>query len=309
MDINLLSRKSLTTSLIVLCLWSTLVYAGNPVHILVITSSNDAPYQEAIYGFKTQLSSAGKIKFTEMTLGEAKSTDNIIKSLNPDLIYALGSETTKWAGKETSRIPIIGSMVIKDDTLKMSPNMTGVCLGHSLKTQFQWVKKIFSSPKTIAILYNPAENAATIEAAKNISQQEGFKLIAIPVESPQKLPYALEQLANNIDLLMAIPDETVMSVNTAREVLLSSFSNKVPLIGLSDNWVKSGAFYSLSWDYDDLGRQSATLAQKILNGSSVQSVSYEHPRKVAYSINAKIAEHMNFDIPEGLLKNAKQVFN
>jgi putative tryptophan/tyrosine transport system substrate-binding protein len=100
-----------------------------------------------------------------------------------------------------------------------------------------------------------------------------------------------------------------MSVNTAQEVLLASFRNKVPLIGLSDNWVKSGAFYALSWDYEDLGRQCAVLAQKLLNGAPVSTVPPEQPRKVTYSINAKIAEHMNMEIPEGILKNAKMVFN
>ena len=82
----------------------------------------------------------------------------------------------------------------------------------------------------------------------------------------------------------------------------------MPLIGLSDNWVKSGAFYALSWDYGDLGQQSAVL-QKILNGATVQSISPEHPHKVTYTVNAKIAEHMNMEVPEDLLKNAKMVFN
>jgi putative tryptophan/tyrosine transport system substrate-binding protein len=65
----------------------------------------------------------------------------------------------------------------------------------------------------------------------------------------------------------------------------------------------------LSWDYQDLGKQCAIQAQKILNGSPVQTVSPEHPRKITYTINAKIAEHMNMEIPEDVLKNAKTVFN
>jgi putative ABC transport system substrate-binding protein len=100
-----------------------------------------------------------------------------------------------------------------------------------------------------------------------------------------------------------------MSVNTAKEVLLASFRNKVPLIGVSDNWVKSGAFYALSWDYTDLGLQCADQAIKLLSGTPVRSIPPEHPRKVTYTINTKIAEHMNIDIPESLLKNAKMVFN
>ncbi len=251
-----------------------------------------------------------EIKFTALSLADAKSSGaKAIGSIKPDLIFALGSETTQWLSVETSRIPIVATMVLKDGVFKKSANITGISLDYPLTTHFQWLKKFFPHKQEVAILFNPKLNGATIQAATGISRQQGFHVVAIPVESPKKLPFALEQLARNIEILFAIPDETVMSVNTAKEVLLASFSNKVPLIGLSDNWVKSGAFYALSWDYKDLGRQSAALAQKILAGTPASSIPPESPRKVTYTINAKIAEHMNMDIPEDLRKNAKIVFN
>ena len=309
MQFNLLTHRRLIATLIIFCMWSNPVLAEKTSHILVITDSNDGPYKEAITGFKEQMSAPAKIKFTELTLAQAKSTPKQIESLKPDLIYALGSDAIKWASLEASRIPIVATMVLKDDVFRQSANMTGVSLGYSLKIQFQWLKKFFPQQKAVAILFNPSENAATIQAAKAISQQSGFNLVAIPVETPKELPYALEQLANNVEILFAIPDETVMSVNTAKEVLLASFRNKVPLIGLSDNWVKSGAFYALSWDYGDLGHQCADMAQKLLAGAPVQTIPPEHPRKITYTINAKIAEHMDMEIPDDLLKNAKKVFN
>lgn len=304
------SLKRLFAAFILFCMWSNPILAGKTAHILVVASSNDEPYQQAILGFKEQVSAHATIKFTELTLGKTQISDaKEIEQIKPDLIYALGGDATKWASLGTSRIPIVATMVLKDDVFRKTANMTGVSLGYSLKIQFQWLKKFFPQQKTVAILFNPDENAAVVQSAKAISQQEELKLVAIPVDSPKELPYALEQLASNIEILFAIPDETVMSVNTAKEVLLTSFRNKVPLIGLSDNWVKSGAFYALSWDYKDLGHQCADLAQKLLGGASVQTIPPEHPRKVAYTINAKIAEHMNLEIPEELLKNAKMVFN
>jgi putative ABC transport system substrate-binding protein len=310
MHVNLSTYQRLLATFILFWIWSNPIFAEKSAHILVVTTSNDAPYQQAVTGFKEQIPASAKIKFTELPLALAKSsTAKEIEALKPDLIYALGVDAVHWASLQTSRIPIVATMVLKDDVFRQATNITGISLGHSLKIQFQWLKKFFPQSKAVAILFNPSENTATIQAATTISQQEGFKLVAIPVASPKELPYALEQLANNIDVLFAIPDETVMSVNTAKEVLLASFSNKVPLIGLSDNWVKSGAFYALSWDYEDLGRQCADLAQKLLGGASVQAIPPEHPRKITYTINAKIAEHMNLEVPEGLLKNAKMVFN
>ncbi len=311
MHFSLPTLKGLLAALgIIFCVWSNPLLAQKTAHILVITSSNDSPYQEAAAGFKEQIAAHATIKFTELTLLEAKSVDGkYVDRIKPDLLYTLGGEATRWASLQTSRIPIVATMVLKDDIFKQSANMTGVSLSYSLKTQFHWLKRFFPQKKTVAILYNPNENAATLRNAREVSQQTGFNLIEISVRSPKELPYALEQLANNIEILLAIPDETVMSVNIAKEVLLATFRNKVPLIGLSDNWVKSGAFYALSWDYKDLGQQCADQVQKILDGSPVQTVSPEHPRKITYTINAKIAEQMNMEIPEDLLENAKTIFN
>jgi putative tryptophan/tyrosine transport system substrate-binding protein len=291
-------------------LWSNTAFAAKTAHILIIANSNDNSFQDAILGFENQLSANANIKFTLLTLVDAMSSGGKeIAMLKPNLIFALGGETIKWVSLEIPGIPIVTTMILKGDIFKNSNNITGISLDYNLKTQFHWLKKFFPQKKEVAILYNPKANTSTVEIAKGVSKQEGFNLIAIPVESPKKLPFALEQLANNIEILFSIPDDTVLSVNTAKEVLLASFSNKVPLIGLSDNWVKSGAFYALSWDYEDLGSQCAVLAKKILAGTAVKSLPPEHPRKVAYTINAKIAEHMNMDIPDELLKTAKIVYN
>ncbi len=307
---SFLVRKSLIVFFIAFYAWITPAFADKTNHILIVANSNDTPYQEAVAGFKKQVSQQGKLKFTELTLPQTQPPSaKQVDSLKPDLIYALGKDAIKWASAQTSSIPIVATMVLKDDVFRQSSNITGVSLGYSFSTQFQWLKKFFPQQKAVAVLYNPSENSATVREITKISQQYAIKLVAIPVGSPKELPFALEQLANNIELLLAIPDETVMSVNTAKEVLLASFRNKVPMIGLSDNWVKSGAFYSLSWDYVDLGEQSGVLAQKVLNGAPVNTISPEHPRKVTYTINAKIAEHMNMELPEELLKKAKMVFN
>jgi putative tryptophan/tyrosine transport system substrate-binding protein len=310
MHVNLSPAKILVAALVIFCLLSSPVFAENTTHILVITSSNDTPYQEAVSGFKEQISAQTKIKFTQLDVTRAQSSGiKEIERLKPDLIYALGMNATQWVSHETSSIPIVATMILKEEVFKKAPNMTGVSLSHPLKTQFQWLKKFFPQKKTVAILFNPSENTAIVQAASVISQQQGFNLVAIPVETPKKLPLALKQLESNVEIMLSIPDETVMSINTAKELLLASFGNKVPLIGLSDNWVKSGAFYALSWDYEDLGRQCATLAQKILAGTPVALVKPEYPRKVTYTINTKIAEHMNMDIPQDLLRNAKIIFD
>ncbi len=304
------SYVQLIVTFILFCLWSSTVIAEKTFHILIVANTNETPYQDAVTGYKEQLSSLCSTKFTGITLAQAQTlSDKDLAILKPDLIYALGNEATLWATGQKAETPVVSSMMLKDDVYKQRRNVTGISLAYPLKTQFQWLKKFFPNQKSVAMLYNPEENGGTVELAKQISQQEDFMLVTIPVKTAKELPYALEQLTKNIEILLTIPDETVLSVNTAKEVLLASFRNKVPLVGLSDNWVKSGALYALSWDYADIGKQSAAMSSKILKGAAIKTVPPEHPRKITYTINAKIAAHMNIEIPDDLLKNAKTVFN
>jgi putative tryptophan/tyrosine transport system substrate-binding protein len=277
--------------------------------LLVVSGTQEEPYGLTVKGFKSQMQEADKYQVIEAPLADLKTGAKRIDDLKPAVICALGGDALQWASQTTASIPIVATLVLKESNLKIAPNVTGINLEYSLKTQFLWLKKIFGQQKRVAILYNPGENADAVKSAEQISEQNGFSLVAIPVEKPKELPYALERLTNNIDVLLAIPDEIVMSVNTAKEVLLASFRNKVPLVGLSDNWVKSGAIYALSWDYEDLGRQSALMAQKLLAGAKITTVPPETPRQITYTVNMKIADHMNMEIPADVIKQAKIIFD
>jgi putative ABC transport system substrate-binding protein len=279
--------------------------------VLIIANAATEPYTQVIAGFKQQLAEQkSAAAYTEMSVPQLSGGKTLAAELaagKPDLIFAVGGEASELAAQHTKAVPIVATLILKN-TLFKTANVTGVSLSYPWATQIQWLKKFFPEQKKVAILFNPAENAQTAQEVKKEAERAGLELTAISVETPKELPYALEQLEKNIEILLAIPDEVAMSAKTAKEVLLASFRNRVPLIGLSDNWVKSGALYALSWDYEDLGRQSAQQAQQLLNGAAVQKIPFETPRKIAYSINSKIAEHMNIAIPENLLKNAKLTF-
>lgn len=280
--------------------------------VFIIANSDEGPYQQTLKSFKDQLSLGLKVVVSELFLGridnKPATVSAAIREHEPDVIYALGEAATELAMQSTSSIPIVSTLVLNNNLFKQAGNVTGVSLSYTLATQFAWLKKIFPEKTKVAILYNPAENDQTIASARKLAQQAGLELFAIPVETPRQLPYALEQLAKNIEVLLAIPDDVAMSSKTAKAVLLASFRNKVPLIGLSDNWVKSGALYALTWDYDDLGRECADQTGKLLNKTPLQEIALEYPRKVVYSYNEKIAAHMNLEISDTLSKHAKMTF-
>lgn len=281
-------------------------HADDAKLVLIAANANTALYQQAINGFKTEL--ANRARYTEIFEPTGTSIAQAVNANKPALIFAVGEEASKLAQQQSGGIPVISTLVLSDRIFKAS-NITGVSLNYPLTTQVQWLRKFLPDQNTVGVLFNSAENADTVQSLKKVVEQAGLKLKAILVETPRQLPDALEQLSSNIEVLLAIPDSIAFSPATVKEVMLASFRGRVPLIGLSENWVKSGALYALSWDYEDLGRQCGAQAQKLFAGQSIKSIEPETPRKVAYAINLKIAEHMNIVIPDSLLQKAKTTFN
>ncbi len=280
------------------------VYAAENKKILVLSSSEQQPYLEVIQGLREQAQAEIVEVFTS-ALSEAEVAQIIVKN-NPDLLFTVGSEALRIAKQNTAKINIVAALVYKSTFF--DERTTGVSLAYPIATQLEWLKKFLPERTKVAIMYNPQENNLAIQKMKPFMEQAGLDLLAIPVESAKQLPEALDLFAKDVDVLLTIPDELVLSPKTAKEILLATFRNKVPLVGISDNWVKSGALYALSWDYMDIGKQCAIQVQKILGGQAMNQVSPQTPRKLTFTINAKIAEHMNINIGAAILQNAKAVF-
>jgi putative ABC transport system substrate-binding protein len=105
-----------------------------------------------------------------------------------------------------------------------------------------------------------------------------------------------------------VVDELVLTPQTAKHILLFSFQNRIPFVGLSTAWVKAGAVYALDWDYTDLGMQCGEMALKVLQGTAINTLPPVIPRKVVYALNQKTARHMKIEIAETLVHGAREVF-
>ena len=300
-----------TLSLILLSGWGINAFADNTRKILIVANADAPAYQLVINSFEKVLSNETNI-ITVHYLSEIEEKTEFISSeidtIKPDLIFTLGVASTKIAMQTTDEIPIVSTMVVKSHFFQQSSNVTGVVLAYPLSIQFQWLKQILPDFKNVAILYNPEENLSVIKQAKHVANKTGLDITAIPVDTAKQLPYALEQLTKNIQVLLAIPDRVVMSPKTAKAVLLASFRNKVPMVGLTENWVKAGALYALSWNYTDIGKQCANQAIAILKHKSIKHTPIAFPEKIEYVINKTIVERMNIQLTEPLLINAKKVF-
>ncbi len=303
-----------------LTLGSILVLEGNMTaveagdfRIAVFLSYKTAPFDETVGSFQQYLRKQGVSVNYDLYSAEGDPanipmTIQRIKNGKPSLIFTLGSLATEAALKEITDTRILATMILRSDAFKNTSNGTGVILEFPFDTQFKWLQRFLPRVKTVGVIYNPKENLERIESASKIASKMGLKLDAQKANAPQDLPDALKNLTKNADVFWGMPDNLVLNPQTAKQILLFSFQNRVPFIGLSSSWVKAGALYSLDWDYGDIGAQCGEMALKMSQGASISSMPIMAPRNVNYVLNLITAAQMKVNISEELIRGARQTF-
>ena len=314
-------RRPYTCSLIAVLVLAVLCsvegsFAGKSAEeprIVILTSSRAAPYEEALAGFQQVFRQHGvRAIFDVHSLeGETPRVAQVLQDVQQGgsaLLLTLGTAATQRARQDLTTVPIIAGLVLRADEFKGEPNMSGVTLEFPVALQLEWLRRFLPTAKTIGVIYNPTENQQRIEAASRVAFELRLKLESQPVSDTRELPTALETLAKKIDVLWGVVDELVLTPQTAKQILLFSFQNRIPFVGLSTAWVKAGAFYALDWDYTDLGMQCGEMALKVLQGTSIKALPPVGPRKVVYALNQKTARHMKVEIAEALVHGAREIF-
>jgi putative ABC transport system substrate-binding protein len=280
--------------------------------IVVVQAKATKPYEEVLDGFSTSLKAKGiKAQFDVHTLeGDIGQIDRILEDAaekDADLILTVGTAVTEYVVKKDPDIPIVYSLVLEmvgTDRI----DVTGVTLNFLLSSHFEWMRRFLPKARRIGVLYNPENNSKRIKQAIKRAAESGFVLVAEAVEKPQDLPAALERIAKEADVLWGIPDDVVLNPQTAKQLLLFCYRNKIPFIGPSKAWVKAGALYALDRDYNDIGTQCADIASLILQGSASEPPRPQSPKKITYYVNMKTAKHMKVDIGKQLLARADGVY-
>lgn len=295
-----------------------LVFAAGPAlaesnRIVVLSGQDLKPYQEVITGFQQSLNKQGiglSVEIHAVQGNPAMLQERIaeVKRNGARLVVTLGGAATQATVREAGHLPILASMIVSAEDIRPAANATAVLLDFSLETQLHWLHRLVPGATTVGLLFSPKDNQAKVNAAGPIAKGVGLTLVPQAVETARALPDALDTLSRTVDVMWGIADSVVMTPQTAEPILLSTFRNKVPLVGLSTSWVKAGALYALDRDYVDVGLQCGEVAGRILGGAAAGTIPPATPRRVTYAVNLKTAGAMNIDVPQELIRGASQVF-
>lgn len=237
------------------------------------------------------------------------------KQNNIDLVLAIATPSAQTAANVLNNTPVLITAVtdpveagVVESMEKPGANITGTTDMNPVAKQLELIKDFLPEVKNIGILYNPGEVNSTVqvELAKEKAKEMGVKLEEATVSNSSEVSLAVSSLVDSVDAIYVPTDNIIVSAMPT--VLQIAHNRKVPVFASENNSVKQGAIATLGIDYYQLGRQTGSMAARILKGSKPAEMPVESSDELKLYINQKSAEQINLKIPEDLLESADTIF-
>ncbi len=193
---------------------------------------------------------------------------------------------------------------------KPGENVSGTMDTVDYESQIKTFLKVVPSVKKIAILYNPGEpNAvANLKSIKGYENIFGVEFVAVPVNTTNDIYSAARSVVGKVDAFYGITDTTVVSGEES--LIRIALENKKPYYAVESSGVEKGALMSLSANYEKIGRNTAKIVVRILNGEKVGDIPVKGlgVEDTDVYLNQKTADRLGIKFPEELVKQAKEIY-
>ncbi len=224
-----------------------------------------------------------------------RPADRLIPPLCPRLWVAVGSRAVAAIRKVDPDTPLVAVLVIDESVIEKARPATGVILMPPPEHQWRWFRRLLPRVKTLGVLYTP-DHHDRLQILAKLGQRDGITIVPIAVETPERLAEALAELPDSIEALWLLGNGRLFSATTARSILITAFRKRIPLIGLSRQWVEAGAVYAFDWDYETLGRQAAEQVVHLWRHPENPPPPVP-PERLYLTVNRQVFRHLGLTLP------------
>jgi len=271
-------------------------------------------------GFEQALKDAGvdaeyDYQNAQGDMSNAQAIARKFKGDNLDLVHCIATPTSQAIVKVVTRTPVVYSSVtdpVDAGLVKtMGPaggNVTGVSDAWPYDRQVKLHSEMAPSAKKWGTIYNAgdANSVKSISWAKAAMKKYGLEFIEITVSTSAEVHMAAQSLADRVDAVFIISDNTVVS---AFESLVKVCRDKKkPLFGGGTESVPRGSIAALGFDYYQVGYTAGLKAVDILKGGKKPGdVPSSLTKKLQLVVNPKEAKAQGLNLDPKYIKMADEV--
>ncbi len=208
-------------------------------------------------------------------------------------IGSAASQAMEKAGNKTPLVfsaitdPVAAGLIAKQDLNAPKHNATGVTVLANVKMQLELLHKMFPNAKKIGMMYDASEpNAlAIVKRARKAMKQLGMTPVEKTVAAVSDVDATARALCKQSDALF-IPNDHIAAVGMTT-IGKVSLATKVPVVTTDPTMIQFAGVATRGANFEDIGKQTADMAIKIIKGKSVKKLAVEGPKNIHLVKNKK----------------------
>ena len=215
-----------------------------------------------------------------------------------DLVVTVGSKAASALVDKTSK-PILLTMLPSNlyaDLARKRPRPSQLSALYVDQPWSRYIELLFAAlPQTRKIgVLNSSNSGINLDELSKLATRHEAKLIVNLVPDSESIFHVLEDTLNHSEVLLAIPDNLIYSNNNIRNILMTSYRHRVPLIGLSKGYVNAGALCAVYSSPEDLARQASAMTLSFALGKHLPPAQF--PIEYEIATNLEVARTLGIKL-------------
>jgi ABC-type uncharacterized transport system substrate-binding protein len=218
---------------------------------------------------------------------------------NSDLIINLG--ITDFSVLESNSATNVASFIRLKDFDSLSAKMKNkisnlVAIEQPVEKSIELAKKLIKNEYKNKVIICASEEKS-FQTLNEIAKEKTSFIKVVLVKKTQTPGKVIQKYLDNAAAIVAVRDEHVWSKKNARLMLHQAYRNKVPIIGYSKAFIKSGAMLSVYSSSENILKELLALVDLYIRGKKSPSEKIIYPNS-SFDINKNIAKALKFDMKE-----------
>lgn len=163
--------------------------------------------------------------------------------------------------------------------------------------QIHFIKLINPKWKTISIL-SSREKPVDSTVISKCASGYGIDIYTGQVTKEENIAHHIKDALNHSDVLLALPDNNIYNGRTVKNILLTSYRYRKPVIAFSKNFVNAGALASIYSDTRQIAHSGRELVEEYFESGNVFRSQVNHPDKFELDINKQVIRALNIPLPD-----------
>ena len=254
----------------------------------------------------------------ENAQGDTNNLTTIVQTMEgngEDVVIAITTPAAQAAMALSDTTPIVFTAVtdpiaagLVESLDKTDKNITGTSDAVDVTSIMDLAMEFVPGAKTVGYIYNPGEDnsVSNLKKLQAYCDEKGLSVETAGITSSSELQTAAQTICQKVDIIFVGNDNTVAE---AMPVLSNTaIANGIPVFTGADSMVKDGGLATKGIDYTQLGKESADMADMILQGTPVSDIPVRvYAEDLYIYVNTKTADALGIEIPSSVTADAKYV--